>query len=115
MRLPDFAERLKGGHAHETLCRLHAERPVLGNPPGKLQGAIQGAIQGGARGRHHIDEAEIQCLGRRDGVRTVAAIVISSEWYRLVVITGCAAFAEPGKRISVRAGLVAVECRTCPS
>ena len=33
--------------------------------------------------------------------------MISSERYRLVVITGCAAFAEPGKKISGRAALVA--------
>jgi hypothetical protein len=44
---------------------------------------------------------------RQLGVRTVVAIVISSESYRLVVITGCAAFAEPGKKISGGAALVA--------
>jgi acyl-CoA synthetase (AMP-forming)/AMP-acid ligase II len=62
--LADLGERLEGGHAHETLRRLHAERPVGGDPAGQLQGAVQNLM----RWRHRVDEAKGEGFARRDRI-----------------------------------------------
>jgi hypothetical protein len=64
VHLAHVGERLEGGHPHQAFRRLHAERPVLGDPPGKLQGPVQHL----ARRRDRVDEAESEGFGRRDGV-----------------------------------------------